>query len=94
MEGSVYLQRISEFQSSRKQRQKQRERVAEEEPRRLNRYGVLEGHEPAAEPSNLGDSFARAGHNAWQVEEEDRPQQRQIIGFLNQVYDLNNTPNL
>lgn len=81
--GSMYLNKMTELQQT----------------RRLNKYGVLEGHEP----SNLGDSFARAPQ--WQgIEDPDeggtasqQQQQRQparVLGLLNEFYDLNNKPNL
>ncbi|KAI8142775.1 autophagy protein Apg9-domain-containing protein [Fennellomyces sp. T-0311] len=82
VEGSMYLNRISEFQKSKR---------ARDEPLRLNRYGVPEGHEP----STLGDSFTRTTHDvvAWEPEEEEGHEQRhRILGLLNEVYDLNNKP--
>lgn len=91
--GSLYLTRMSEFQS-----QKKRART-DVGPVRLNEYGV-----PAVESSNLGDSFV-VRRTTWQppVEEEEEeedegqapkaPQQvPRVLGLLNEFYDLNNAP--
>lgn len=73
--------------------------MAEPSTIRLNQYGI-----PAV-PSQLGDSFEQENHT-WkrpttveEVEEEEDGQDRNMtkknmVGLLNQFYDLNNNPAL
>ncbi|KAG1448965.1 hypothetical protein G6F46_011064 [Rhizopus delemar] len=91
--GSLYLSRLERFKNEK------RKDLAEPSTIRLNQYGI-----PAV-PSQLGDSFEQENHT-WkrpttveEVEEEEEGQDRNMtkknmVGLLNQFYDLNNNPAL
>lgn len=89
MAGSLYLSRLERFKNQRRQNDITKD---EPSPIRLNKYGI---------PSNLGDSFEPSTpHFQYQQhheeeeeeEEEEESTKKNVVGLLNQFYDLNNRP--
>ncbi|KAI9279166.1 autophagy protein Apg9-domain-containing protein [Sporodiniella umbellata] len=92
--GSLYLSRLERFKN-----EKRKDSPPNEEPIRLNKYGI-----PAV-PSSLGDSFEQETHT-WRrptIAEEDEEEEfnergevvkKNVVGILNQFYDYNNNPNV
>lgn len=96
MAGSLYLSRLERFKN-----EKRKDLTTHEEPSiiKLNQYGI-----PAVR-SSLGDSFEQ-GDDTWkrpmdgEEEEEEEFHERgdmtrkNVVGLLNQFYDLNNNPTI